>query len=142
MASIQVLRKDSRAIIPRKAHVDDVGYDLTIITHDKKISERIDMYDTGIIVKPPPGFYIEIVPRSSFGKSGYVLANGIGIVDPQYRGTLKVMVMRVDDSVPPLELPLKGFQLILRNTTSFPLEEVETLDSTDRGEGGFGSTGK
>ena len=140
--SIKVLKKDSRAVIPTKAHPEDIGYDLTVIALEKKVSEKIDMYDTGLVVKPPPGYYIEIVPRSSFGKSGYVLPNSIGIIDPQYRGTLKVMVMRVDESVPHFELPYRGFQLVLRRAEqNTKIEEVDSLDSTVRGEGGFGSSG-
>ena len=138
---IQVLRKDERAVIPTKAHLDDIGYDLTLISLEKKVSDLIDMYDTGLVVRPPPGFYIEIVPRSSFGKSGYVLANSIGIIDPQYRGTLRVMVARVDESVPTFNLPYRGFQLVLRRIENASIEEVDSLDSTVRGDGGFGSSG-
>ena len=141
--TIDVLRKDSDAVIPTKAHEDDIGFDLTVIKLDTRISERIEMYDTGLVVKPPPGFYLEIVPRSSFGKSGYIVANSIGIVDPSYRGTLKLLVIRSDDSVQPFTLPYKGFQLILRKveSESITIREVDTLDATVRGEGGFGSTG-
>jgi dUTP pyrophosphatase len=142
--TIDVLRKDSDAVIPTKAHEDDIGFDLTVIKLDTRISDRIEMYDTGLVVKPPPGFYLEIVPRSSFGKSGYIVANSIGIVDPSYRGTLKLLVIRSDDSVQPFTLPYKGFQLILRKAegSCIAIREVDTLDATVRGEGGFGSTGQ
>ncbi len=142
--TIDVLRKDSDSVIPTKAHEDDIGFDLTVTKLEKRISDRIYMYDTGLVVKPPPGFYLEIVPRSSFGKSGYVLANSIGVVDPAYRGTLKVVVARTDESVQPFTLPYKGFQLILRKAegSGIAIREVDTLDATVRGEGGFGSTGQ
>lgn len=139
---IKILKKDERAVTPTKAHPSDIGYDLTIISHDKKISERTDLYDTGIAVKPPAGFYIEILPRSSFGKSGYVLSNSVGVIDPSYRGTLKVMVTRVDDFVPAFEIPFRGFQMVLRKCESnAEIEEVAELDATERGDGGFGSSG-
>ena len=139
---IKVVRAVPQAVLPSKAYPDDIGFDLTLINHEKRISDNLDMYDTGLIVKPPRGYYIEIVPRSSFGKSGFVLANSIGIIDPQYRGTLKVLLARVDESVPPFNLPYRGFQLILRKIESRPLQEVESLDmDTDRGSGGFGSSG-
>lgn len=141
---IQVVKRDENAFIPSKAHSDDIGYDLTIISHAGALTERVALYDTGIVVKPPRGFYIEILPRSSFGKSGYMLANSVGVIDPQYRGTLKVAIARVDDNAPPLKLPLKGFQIVLRRAESSVIEQVEPSQeflNTVRGEGGFGSTG-
>jgi dUTP pyrophosphatase len=141
--NVLVFKEDPAAVFPVKAHQDDIGFDLTIIKHVKEISPCLHMYDTGIVVNPPPGFYIEIVPRSSFGKSGYILANSIGIIDPQYRGTLKVVLLRVDSSLEPLQLPLKGFQLVVRKAEQCQLIEVDSpFGNTDRGNGGFGSTGK
>lgn len=140
MSSLLFSIKDSRAIVPSKAHIDDIGYDLTIIDTVKVISDRISMFDTGVAVKPPIGYYTEVVPRSSFSKSGYVLANSIGIIDPQYRGSIKIVLMRVDDSALPLALPYKGFQLILRKAETCTVRVVDDLDETERGDGGFGST--
>jgi dUTP pyrophosphatase len=140
MASLLFSIKDQRAVVPSKAHHDDIGYDLTIIDVAKVISDRITMFDTGIAVKPPTGYYTEVVPRSSFSKSGYVLANSIGVIDPQYRGTIKIVILKVDFNAEPLPLPYKGFQLILRKAETCDVQIVDDLDQTDRGDGGFGST--
>ena len=140
---MEVCIKDERAVVPSKVYHDDVGYDLTIIDTFKVVSPLVTMYETGIAVKPPPGHYIEIVPRSSFSKSGYVLANSVGIVDPQYRGTLKVALLKVDPKAPAIELPFRGFQLIIRqNVCEYPVIVVSELDNTERNAGGFGSTDK
>ena len=140
MSALLFSLKDHRAIVPSKAHHDDIGYDLTLIDVAKVVSDKITMYDTGIAVKPPIGYYTEVVPRSSFSKSGYVLANSIGVIDPQYRGTIKVVVLKVDDNAEPIYLPYKGFQLILRKAETCNVKVVDELDETDRGDGGFGST--
>ena len=57
------------------------------------------MYDTGIQVKPQYGYYFEIVPRSSLSKSGYILANSIGIIDPSYSGNLYIVLIKIDDNL-------------------------------------------
>lgn len=138
---MEVCIKDARAVVPSKVYHDDVGYDLTIIDVFKVVSPLVTMYETGIAVKPPAGHYVEIVPRSSLSKSGYVLANSVGIVDPQYRGTLKVALLKVDPNASNIELPFKGFQLIIRkNICDYPVMVVAELDTTLRNFGGFGST--
>ena len=142
LPSVLIKRVHSDAVFPTKAHFNDIGYDLTLIEKVSQISDGIVMYDTGIAVEPPHGFYVEIVPRSSFSKTGHVLANSIGIIDPQYRGTLKVVVLHVDRSMPPLPIPYKGFQMILRQANVFSITEVSDLSTTQRGEGGFGSSDK
>ena len=144
------------AVIPSKAGPEEVGYDLTAIEFVKKLNAFTFMYDTGIQVKPPPGYYVEIVPRSSIVKSGFVLANSIGVIDPTYRGTLKIVLTDVDSKTRvmqntthqsqvvgrPLTCPFSMCQLVLRKLEHFPIEIVEELDDTYRGEGGFGSTNK
>jgi dUTP pyrophosphatase len=138
---ISVAIKDPRAVFPTKAHSDDVGYDLTLIDVAKVIDDETTMYETGIAVAPgSDGYYVEIVPRSSFSKSGYVLANSVGIIDPQYRGTLKVVLVRVDKTKPQISLPYKGFQMIVRENIKSRLILKDNLDETERGDGGFGST--
>ena len=101
------------------------------------------LYDTGLIIQPPPGYYIEVVPRSSLSKSGYIQSNSIGIIDPNYLDTIKVPLTRVDSSLPELKLPFTGFQLIIRRPTHCLFKEVspDELVHTSRGTGGFGSTG-
>ena len=101
------------------------------------------MYDTNISVRPPNGYYFEIVPRSSLSKTGYILTNSIGIIDPTYRGTLKVVITKICPEAHEFELPNKRFQLIPRKydlNNKLIIKEVDILDETERGDGGFGST--
>ena len=98
------------------------------------------MYDTGITCCPPPGYYTEIVARSSIVKTGYILTNGIGIIDPSYRGTLRICLTKVDDTKPDITVPFRLAQLIVRKIENIDIIKVQELSETDRGDGGFGST--
>jgi dUTP pyrophosphatase len=129
MLKLRVKKCDPDAVIPTKAHPSDTGYDLTLIRVSKDMSrggQTIIMFDTGIAVCPPDGYYTEVVPRSSLSKTGYMLANSVGIIDQSYRGSIKV-VLTGDETLHYLQPPFKGFQLILRK-----LEEAEALLSWRR----------
>jgi len=140
--TIKCLTKDKRCVIPTKAYDTDVGYDLTIIDIFKVVSDTITIFETGIAVSSPEGYYVEIIPRSSLSKSGYMLANSIGIIDPSYTGTLKIALIKVDHTTPNLELPFKCCQLVLRKLENSNLELVDSFKETERGTGCFGSTNK
>ena len=140
MKPIKFIIENKKAVIPTKAHSTDIGYDLTAINIYKKISEHVSLYDTGIKVIPPDGYYIEIVPRSSISKTGYMLANSVGTIDPDYTGTLKIALIKVDTSMPDITIPFKLCQMILRKAERSYLEEVFNLNKTIRGDGGFGSS--
>lgn len=124
-----------------RARESDSGFDLTAI----KVTKRIDnvLYcDTGISVQPPPGYYTEVVARSSLHKFGYMLVNSVGIIDEDYRGPIILALFKFDPEVPDIELPLRVAQLIPRKRVKAQFQEVSELSETERGDGGFGSTGK
>lgn len=131
-------RKD--AIFPSKQRISDSGYDLTLIEKIKQNGE-VEFYDTGLKVSPPFGYYFDLVPRSSIIKSGYILANNIGIIDRAYVGNIIVALIKIDKSKPDLELPSRLIQLIPRQIQHFNVIEVDKLEETERNEGGFGSSG-
>jgi len=132
------LEKD--AIHPFKKRVSDTGWDIFLIKLIDK-EEDFYFYDTGVRVKPPAGYYLDLVPRSSLSKNGFMLANSVGIIDMTYRGTIKVPLFKFDRSKPDPELPFRAVQLIPRRYYPLEMKEVENLNRTERGEGGFGSTG-
>lgn len=138
---MEVFREDPNAIVPTKVRLSDVGFDLTIIKFHKKLTETTSLYDTGVRLSIPFGFYAEIVPRSSLSKSGHVLANSIGIIDPGYRSNIYVALAKVDPSAPDISFPFRCCQIILKRQEHAHVEEVfSELSETDRGAGGFGST--
>jgi deoxyuridine 5'-triphosphate nucleotidohydrolase len=142
--TLKVYKTDENAVIPAKAFEDDAGYDLTIIKKIKDFNSKTSLYDTGIKIEIEEGYYTEIVPRSSISKSGYMLANSIGIIDNNYRGNLMIALTKICDYAPEIELPFKCCQLLIRKQISANLIEVKSddLTETERNEGGFGSTSK
>ncbi len=138
---IKFIKTDERAITPTKANFSDVGYDLTIIDIAKVFNKKTKLYNTGIKVEIPVGYYLEIVPRSSISKSGYMLANSIGIIDGTYKGELFVALSKIDEESDDLTLPFKCCQMILKKQIYPEFVEIENFENiTKRNEGGFGST--
>jgi dUTP pyrophosphatase len=131
-------RKDAQP--PFKSRASDSGYDLTLLEKIKE-TKYVEFYDTGIKIEPAHGWYFDMVPRSSLCKSGYMLANNVGIIDRSYRGNIIVPLVKIDSNVEDLKLPIRGVQIIPRPIVHFELLEVEDLDDTERGDDGFGSTG-
>jgi len=138
----KVFKTDKNAILPSKARESDVGYDLTIIKEVKKFNDKTTLYDTGIKIELEDYYYAKVVPRSSLSKSGYILANSIGIIDNSYRGNLLIALTKTDEKSPDIELPFKCCQLIVEKQIYLDLYEVEEdFNETNRNSGGFGSTG-
>lgn len=140
---LKFMRTTDEAVLPKKAHATDTGYDLTIIKKIKNLTNNVILYDTGIRAECQPGMYLEIVGRSSISKTGYMLANNLGIIDSSYKGNLYVALLKVDPNAKELKLPYRIAQIIPKKV--FPCEIVEVKDfeeETEREDGGFGSTGK
>lgn len=131
-------KSDSRAITPTKAHMSDSGFDLTLIEKIKTV-DNVELYSTFIQVEPPHGYYFDLVPRSSISKTGYSLANNIGIIDQSYRGDIIVALQKHNKNAQ-LKLPFRLVQLIPRQWLHMQAVESDNLDPTSRGTGGFGST--
>ena len=140
LPKINVVKADVNAIIPTKKNWSDVGYDLSIINKIEDYNSKTSLYDTGIKIQVDFGYYVEIVPRSSLSKSGYMLANSIGIIDNSYRGNLMIALTKVCDDAKDIEYPFRCCQMIMRKFVNTYLEEVGNVEKTKRDEGGFGST--
>lgn len=129
------------AVPPAKFRASDIGYDVTIIDIVKDLGET-KLYGTGIKVTPDYGWYLDLVPRSSIIKTGYVMTNSVGIIDRSYNGEILVPLAKIDKNLPDIELPCRIAQLIPRPIINFDFIEVEDLETTERGDKGFGSSGK
>ena len=158
--TIKVFKVDERAVVPSKSRYSDSGYDLTIISEYKRLTSNTVIYDTGIQLEIPNGYYVEIVPRSSISRSGYMLANNVGIIDQGYRGNLYIALTKINDETPDLtdltdwRLPWKCCQMIVKKQiysrfviTDVVAERAKNADTdiviekSSRGTGAFGSTG-
>jgi deoxyuridine 5'-triphosphate nucleotidohydrolase len=140
LPKINVVKVDENAFIPSKKNWSDVGYDLSIINKIEDYNSKTALYDTGIKIQVDFGYYVEIVPRSSLSKSGYMLANSVGIIDNSYRGNLMIALTKVCDDAKEIEYPFRCCQMIMRKYVNTYLEEVGKVEKTKRNEGGFGST--
>jgi deoxyuridine 5'-triphosphate nucleotidohydrolase len=144
--TIKIFKVDERAVAPSKSRYSDSGYDLTIISEYKRLTSNTVIYDTGIQLEIPNGYYVEIVPRSSISRSGYILANNVGIIDQGYRGNLYIALTKINDEVPELSMPWKCCQMIVKKQVYSRLEvapdpNVASIENSSRGTGAFGSTG-
>ena len=97
---------------------------------------------TGLLVAVPAGHELQIRPRSGLAlRHGLVLPNSPGTIDEDYRGELQVIVMNLGEAAFTVERGMRIAQAVLAPVTRAAFREVATLDGTERGAGGFGSTG-
>lgn len=139
---LKVKLLSSNATVPKRAHLSDAGYDLysamdSIIPPNSKA-----LIKTDISVAIPEGWYGRIAPRSSVAWK-YHIDVGAGVVDSHYRGPVGVVLFNLNTHN---EFEIKKgdriAQLILEKCANLEIVVVDDLDKTQRGEGGFGSTGK
>ena len=97
---------------------------------------------TGLIIEIPNGFEGQIRPRSGLAsKNGISVLNTPGTIDSDYRGEIKVILTNLGDKAFVVEKGLRIAQMVLCPVVQARIDEVENLNKTDRGSGGFGSTG-
>jgi len=139
MPSFKWSRSLPDAIAPVKSNTSDTGFDLHLLKEIKVVG-NVHYFDTGIKVEPSPGFYFELVGRSSISKTGWTIANNIVVIDTGYRGSIIAALLKTRDDTPPLSLPIKLVQLIPRPLVIMKCIPDDDMTTTSRGEGGFGST--
>lgn len=132
------LRKDAYA--PVKFHEGDACFDLAPCEIGSNGDLRLCKF--GIAVEIPKGYVGLIFPRSSVYKTCCRLSNCTGIIDNNYRGELKAVFDVLDTDYPTYNVGERCCQLMLVKLPEVSLFEVEELSPSDRGEGGFGSTGR
>ena len=131
------------ARMPQKAYDTDACYDVvaTSVVFDE--DEQKVVYGLGFATEIPVGYKGIIVPRSSFTKTDWVMQNTPAQVDASYRGEWIIKFTNTSySSEPPYEIGDRIAQIYFEQVLYNEFEEVEVLGSTDRGEGGFGSSGK
>lgn len=127
------------AVIPTKAHPSDAGFDLTATS--MREDGDVVVYGTGLAMEIPSGHVGLVFPRSSVYKKDLILTNSVGVVDSGYRGEVLVKFRKTADG-DKYEVGDRIAQLIIIPYPAIEFEEAEELTSSDRGEGGFGSSGK
>ena len=138
---INIKKTNELATIPKYAHSTDAGMDLVAVSMNDT-DEYIE-YDTGIALEIPKGYVGLVFPRSSVSKLDLVQANSVGVIDSSYRNSIKVRFKKLKDDGVCRYVPGERIaQLIILPYPMIGFNEVEQLSDSDRGLGGFGSTGK
>lgn len=149
---IKFTKLDTRAVTPVKSTTGAAGFDLTMIEFEQE--QGVMTCKTGLAVAIPKGYVGLLFPRSSIANTNHTLANCVGVIDSDYRGDIMAKFI-VNARAVQYKLngwKLNGFkqykegerivQLVIVPCPDVTLVEVESLDDTTRGEGGFGSTGQ
>ncbi len=137
------------AVTPTKAHDTDAGYDITAISKTQDIDGNY-VYGTGIAVEIPAGYFGDLRPRSSNAKRQLILANSCGVIDAGYRGEILFKFKRLEQYYtsykrhdnPVWEVGDRIGQLIILPLPDVELVEVSELSDSERGAGGYGSSGE
>jgi len=144
--TINVKRTNPYSILPRYATAGAAGMDLSACLMEETLvlepGQRA-LVPTGIAIAVPPAHMGLIFARSGLAsKQGIALANGVGVVDCDYRGEVKVALINLGQERVVINHGERIAQLVITPFLQAHPIEVEELDDTDRGAGGFGSTGQ
>jgi dUTP pyrophosphatase len=135
-----VKRLVPEAVLPKISSPGDAGYDLSASAALDVAPGDWKVVPTGLAIAVPEGTYGRVAPRSGLAaKRG--ITTGAGVVDSSYRGQVGVVLFNHGKESFKIEVGDRIAQLILEKIETLPVVEVDELDCTHRGEGGFGSTG-
>ncbi len=141
--TLKVRRLDSRARLPRRAYPGDAGLDLYALEDAALDPGERASVRTGIAVEIPDGEAGLVLPRSGLAaRHGIALVNAPGLIDSGYRGEVRVLLLNTDrDSAFTITAGDRIAQLVLVKVQTPEVVEVEDLAVSERGAGGFGSSG-
>jgi len=130
------------AVVPKYAKKSDAGLDLVATSIISNTTFQIT-YGLGIALEIPEGFVGLVFPRSSIRNTELTLSNSVGVIDSGYRGELQATFNKTNglDSIS-YKVGERVCQIIIIPHPSIELEEADELSDSERGEGGFGSSGK
>lgn len=130
------------AVLPAYAHASDAGMDVRSVDELVIPPGGRALVHTGLVMALPPLYEAQVRPRSGLAlKHGVTVLNAPGTVDSGYRGEVGVILANFGDADFPVKKGDKIAQLVIAPVTQPVIAETEFVDETDRGAGGFGSTG-
>ena len=139
---VKIKKINPKAIIPHQLHKNDAGYDVRSIENITIPSGKWKLVKTGIAVELPPEMEIQVRSRSGLAlKNGIFCLNAPGTIDAGYRNEIGVILANLSDDNFEINIGDRIAQLIFQTPKHPEIVEVEELENSDRGLGGFGSTG-
>ena len=143
--TVEFAKLSNRAKLPTQGSSQAAGWDLYALEETKIERRKSSMIKTGLAVAIPEGWEGQIRCRSSLGKKGMIMPNGIGTIDSDYRGELMVLATWIGEEESfTVKAGERVAQLLFAPVPSVTIVETEydKLGQTERGKGGFGSSGK
>ena len=141
---VKIVNKSNHRL-PEYATQGSAGMDLKANIDEPLVLKPFErqIVPTGLFIALPDGYSADIQPRSGLAaKYGVTVANSPGLCDPDYRGEIKVILINLSNENFVVNPGERIAQLVIRHFERVEWNEVATLDETERGEGGFGHTGK
>ncbi|ABW30185.1 dUTP diphosphatase [Acaryochloris marina] len=139
---IKIIKLTESAQVPRYSHADDAGLDLFAIEAQKILPGASALIPTGIAIELPQGTEAQVRPRSGLAlKHSITVLNSPGTIDAGYRGEIGVILINHGQETFQVVEGMKIAQMVIAPIMRAEIEEVTELSATQRGEGGFGSTG-
>ena len=130
------------AVLPSYAHPSDAGMDVRSVADLTIAPGQRALVPTGLVMLQPPHYEAQVRPRSGLAlKSGVTVLNTPGTIDSGYRGEVGVILMNLGDKDFQVKKGDKIAQIVIAPVTQPEIVETDSVDETDRGAGGFGSTG-
>ena len=159
---VRIKKINEKAVVPYKTHAEDFCYDV-VATSEEEVAPNVWKYGIGLafeidkkrwlkVIEYPmqerfkllveAAYSIDLRPRSSIYKTGMVLSNAVGTVDDLYRGEVSAVFYHVFPNMPRYKVGDRIGQIKLGCALPMEFEEVDELGDTERGDGGYGSTGR
>jgi dUTP pyrophosphatase len=148
---VKVLKMHPDAVLPNKTYPNDFCYDCVAVS-EQEVAPNVWKYGLGLAMQIERDelnlmhddicFAIDARPRSSVWKTGMVLSNCVGTIDENYTGEISAVFYHVNTTMPRYKVGDRIVQIKLNSALAMEFVEVDSLSKTDRGEGGYGSTGK
>lgn len=141
---VQIINKSS---FPSPAYATELsaGMDIRANIEEAVVLKPLERFlvPTGLYIALPPGYECQVRPRSGLAvKHGITVLNTPGTVDADYRGELRTLMVNLSSEPFTIQPGERIAQMVVSKHEHIEWEEVEVLESTERGEGGFGSTGR
>lgn len=144
MLTIRIVNQSGMPL-PQYETSGSAGMDLRAHLENEIVLKPLEraLVPTGLFIELPQGYEAQVRPRSGMSiKHGITMINCIGTIDSDYRGEIKIPVVNLSNETYTLQPGERVAQMIIARYETAALEAVDVINETERGAGGFGSTGK